>query len=90
MPMNPDSITSWFHDFVKRNNLPPVSLHSLRHTNATLMIAGGANIRTVSSRLGHAQTSTTSNIYAHAIQSASAAASEILKDMLNPVNNKHA
>lgn len=84
MPMNPDSITSWFHDFVIRNNLPSVSIHSLRHTNATLMIAGGANIRTVSSRLGHAQTSTTSNIYAHAIQSADAAAADTLENLLNP------
>jgi len=89
MPMNPDSITSWFHDFVKRNNLPPVSIHSLRHTNATLMIAGGANIRTVSNRLGHAQTSTTSNIYAHAIQSADAAAADTLENLLNPKALNH-
>lgn len=84
MPIRPEYITTWFREFVKCNNLPSVSIHSLRHTNATLMIAGGANIRTVSNRLGHAQTSTTTNIYAHAIQSADAAAADTLENLLNP------
>ena len=38
--------------------------------------------------LGHAQASTTSNIYTHAIKSASAVAAETLQDILNPVNTK--
>ena len=62
-----------------------MTLHSLRHTNATLMIAGGMNARTVANRLGHAQTSTTMNIYSHAIQSADAKSAEILNDILNPI-----
>jgi integrase len=62
--------------------LPVISPHKLRHTNATLMIAGGMDIRTVANRLGHAQTSTTTNIYSHAIKSADARASEILEDAL--------
>ncbi len=75
IPMHPSTVTGWFSDFAKRADLPKgVSIHSLRHTNATLLIAAGTNIRTVSARLGHAQTSTTTDIYAHAIQSADAAA----------------
>ena len=35
------------------------------HTNATLLIASGTDLRTVSKRLGHAQLSTTGNIYTH-------------------------
>lgn len=54
------------------------------HTNATLMIAGGVDVRTVSKRLGHAQTSTTTNIYAHAIQSADERAAETLDNLLAP------
>lgn len=55
-----------------------MTIHSLRHTNATLLIAGGVDIRTVSKRLGHSQASTTMNIYAHALQSADDAAAEII------------
>lgn len=84
MPMQPDTLTRWFREFVTRNNLPPACVHSLRHTNATLMIAGGTDIRTVSNRLGHSQTSITMNIYAHAIDSADAAAADTLENLLEP------
>lgn len=87
-PIHPDTLTNWFSDFVKRNNLPPVTIHSMRHTNATLLIAAGTNLRTVSARLGHAQTSTTANVYSHAIQSADAAAAETLDDILKPLRKK--
>lgn len=62
LPMYPDSLTKWFNLFLKRHNLLQVTLHSLRHTNATLMIAEGTDIRTVSNRLGHSKTSTTVDI----------------------------
>ena len=49
------------------NGLPThLNLHSLRHTNASLLIAQGVDVRTVASLLGHAQASTTLDIYAHA------------------------
>ena len=88
LPIHPDYVTKYFKDFIKRNNLPEVSVHSLRHTNASLMIASGVDIRTVSKRLGHAQTSTTTNIYAHAIRSADERASEALDDILTPQRAK--
>jgi len=68
--------------YVSAPAAPPT--HGLRHTNATLQITSGVNLRTVSSRLGHTQTSTTSNIYSHAIQSADAVAADILENILNP------
>ncbi|MBQ7505236.1 MAG: site-specific integrase [Ruminococcus sp.] len=80
--MYPDSLTKWFSKFLKRNNLRKVTLHSLRHTNATIMIAEGTDIRTVSNRLGHAQTSTTLNIYTHALKSKDEQAAEVLDNVL--------
>lgn len=82
LPMYPDSLTKWFKLFLKRHNLRQVTLHSLRHTNATLMIAEGTDIRTVSGRLGHSNTSTTLNIYTHALKSKDTQAAEILNDIL--------
>ena len=82
--VNPDEITKWFRRFNASRTLPSVNIHSLRHTNATLLIAAGTDLRTVSRRLGHAQTSTTVNIYAHAIRSADEAATDTLQDILTP------
>lgn len=87
-PIRPDVITSWFHSFVMKNDLPEIHFHSLRHTNATLLIAAGTNLTTVAARLGHADTTTTSKIYAHAIKSADQAAAEALQDILHPVKKK--
>jgi len=74
--------------------LPLISFHALRHTSATLLIAGKADIRTVSARLGHSQTSTTLNIYAHALKTADEKASDTLEGMLNKkqteINKKQA
>lgn len=48
--------------------LPLINLHDLRHTNATLLIAEGVDIKTVSERLGHANASITLDIYTHALK----------------------
>jgi integrase len=81
-PISPDTITDWFGKFIKRSNLPHVTLHSLRHTNATLMIAEGTDVCTVSQRLGHSNTSTTLNIYAHALKSKDQEAAKMLDNLL--------
>ena len=82
--MHPDTLSGWFRKFIARSGLPDISVHSLRHTNATLLIAGGTAVTTVAKRLGHANASTTTKIYAHAIRSADEAAAETLENLLNP------
>lgn len=82
-PIHPDTITKWFGEFIKANNLPSISIHSLRHTNATLLINSGIPITTISARLGHANPSTTTKIYTHAIQSADAAAADALDNIFH-------
>ncbi len=62
--------------------LPQIRFHDLRHTSATLLIAANTDIRTVSARLGHAQTSTTMNIYAHSYKKLDEVASDTLEDIL--------
>ena len=52
---------------LKKNGLPEkLNVHSLRHSNASLLIAGGADVATVAGLLGHSQPSTTLDIYTHA------------------------
>lgn len=81
-PLDPETVSTWFPRFLEEHSLPAVHFHSLRHTNASLLIAAHVPITTVSDRLGHAQTSTTLNFYASAIQSADAAAADALEGVI--------
>lgn len=62
--------------------LPKIPFHGIRHTSATLLIASHQDIRTVSSRMGHAQASTTMNIYAHQLKENDRSAANALENML--------
>lgn len=60
------------------DKLPEITLHGLRHTSATLLISQKVDVKTVSRRLGHSETSTTMNIYAHALEKQDLVASDSL------------
>lgn len=87
-PLFPTSITQWMGAFVKRAGLPPSSIHSLRHTYASLLIADGTPLVVVSSNLGHAQVSTTSDIYSHVIASAEAKAAQVTDKFRDDIHPK--
>lgn len=89
-PVFPDSMTQWFSAFIARSGMPKVTVHSLRHTYATLMIADGVPLVVVSKQLGHTQTSTTANIYAHAIASAQSKAMQTFDRFNDLVGQKQA
>lgn len=89
-PMDPDLISTWFPKFLEAHDLPSIHFHSLRHSNASILIAAHVPITTVSGRLGHAQTSTTLNYYALAIQSADAAAADALEGVIRIRERAHA
>lgn len=59
----------WFTNFLKKHNLPKITFHELRHTNASLLISSGEDIVTVSGRLGHSDKNITLNTYSHLIKS---------------------
>ena len=58
------------------------NLHELRHTQATLLIGSGADIKTVQNRLGHSSASLTMNIDAHAIEQNDRDAADAIGGML--------
>ncbi|MBR4333878.1 MAG: site-specific integrase, partial [Clostridia bacterium] len=80
--LNISSPTQKFQKIVKAYNLRPITLYGLRHTAATIMIAQGLNARDVAARLGHSQTSTTLNIYAHAFMDANTRATNAIAEAL--------
>lgn len=68
LPLSLDAITQAVRRSGARAGLPAgFSLHSLRHTNATLMLEKGVNIKVVQHRLGHSNASTTLNFYSHVL-----------------------
>ncbi|MCM1567812.1 MAG: site-specific integrase [Dehalobacter sp.] len=79
-PMHPNSITKWFPAFLRRNGLPPLNFHGLRHTSATFLISKGMDIQTVAGRLGHSTSATTQNIYSHFLESKDRQAADLMED----------
>jgi len=80
--MNPDTPTQWFAKFIAKNNLPPITIHGLRHSNASILIASGLDLRTISTRLGHSQPSFTLGTYGHMLQKSDYAAANKLDEVL--------
>ena len=80
-PMHPDSVTDYLKKLSRRYGLPHLNPHAFRHTMASMLYYNGVDSVSISKRLGHAQVSTTSNIYAHVIESADRKNAEILSDI---------
>lgn len=73
-PIRPDSISQWWRRFTSKYKLKHIRFHELRHTSATLLINEGVHAKVISERLGHADISTTMNIYGHVLSEADQAA----------------
>lgn len=80
-PMHPDSVTDWLNKFSKRHSLPHINPHAFRHTMASMLYFNGVDSVSISKRLGHAQVSTTANIYAHVMEEADQRSADILADV---------
>ena len=67
-PLKPDSVSAAVSLLFRRLKLPKgASLHSLRHTHTSHLLANGVPLPVVSARLGHSSTRVTAEIYSHMI-----------------------
>jgi len=82
-PLAPNGLTHAFARMCRRLGMD-YHFHEMRHFTATTSIAAGADIRTVATRLGHADPSTTLRIYAHAIEARDRDVANILGKALRP------
>lgn len=64
-PMHPDSPNRYLQKFGKKYGID-IHPHKLRHSFASVAITNGADVASISTILGHAQISTTLNMYTHA------------------------
>jgi integrase len=80
--MFPNSPSQWFNKWLKRTGLPKITYHQLRHSHASILIANGVDIATVSRRLGHVRISTTIDTYTHPIKRKDSEAADLLDNVL--------
>ena len=86
VPMHPTSPTHYFRQFGKRYGIIDFHPHKLRHTSASLAITNGADVVSVSQRLGHSDTAVTLRMYAHANEESIRRAGQIVRDALKAQN----
>ena len=82
-PMHPDSVNTWLERFSQRHGLPHINPHAFRHSMASVLYYHGMDSVSISARLGHAQVSTTSDIYAHVMEQADRRNAEILENLFS-------
>ena len=80
--MDPNSLNHWIIDFQKAEGLPHIYPHKFRHSQASILLFSGIDIVTVAGRLGHAQPSTTGNLYGHILRHADRRASDAVANAL--------
>jgi integrase len=65
-PLAPPAITAAFRRIVRDEGLPPLTLHGLRHTWASVALDEGVDVLYVAELLGHSSPAITQSIYQHA------------------------
>lgn len=80
--LNPEAFSDAFRRQVKRAGLPPIRLHDLRHTHATLALSAGVHPKVVSERLGHASVAFTLDQYSHAIPALQETAADLVASLV--------
>lgn len=82
-PMHPQSPVKYMKKFSKRYDIPGLHPHLLRHSFASISIVAGADIASVSHKLGHSDISTTLDMYTHANLESQKKASDIFRETLH-------
>jgi integrase len=81
---DPDRITQDWKRFAAARKLPKVTLHALRHSHASALIASGTDPVVVSRRLGHASPVVTMSVYAHLFDRGDEAAAAVMDPLVRP------
>lgn len=64
-PVNPANVKRNLARIVQHAGVRTIRTHDLRHTSATLLLAAGEPLKTISDRLGHTSIRVTADMYAH-------------------------
>jgi integrase len=83
-PMRPDSLGQAFRRLCEKEGIVGVSLHTLRHFSASVLVASGRDIRTIAGRLGHSDPTTTLRVYAHLVEGRDRDAADFIGELFAP------
>lgn len=86
--MAPDTLSGYLQRFEEKYDLPHIHAHRFRHSMASILYFSGADVVSISKRLGHAQVSTTQDMYAHLIKQADTQSAERIADAIFRSNQK--
>lgn len=81
-PMHPQSPTRYMTKFAKRYGVKDMHPHKLRHSFASIAITNGADVASVSEKLGHSDKAVTLRMYTHANEESIKQASQIFREAL--------
>lgn len=87
-PMHPQSPTRYMKRFSTRYNVPDLHPHKLRHTFASIAITSGADVASVSEKLGHSDKAVTLRMYTHADQESMKKASNIFREAIKSAGQR--
>ena len=76
------TLNNTFKKFLKGSEFEFMTLHCLRHCNATLLLNQGVDLKIVSDHLGHSDVGTTANIYADVLESSRRRTAELVENLL--------
>ena len=77
--LSPNALSKALPRIMAAIGMPGVTLHSLRHTHASMLIASGMDILTISRRLGHSSPTITLSVYGHLIAGTDDRAAQIME-----------
>ncbi len=80
--LHPDLATDAFARIARRAGLPPIRLHDLRHTAASLALQAGVPLKVVSEQLGHSSLAITANTYTSVLPAVARAAAEAVAGVI--------
>ena len=87
--INPNNFSRFWRKFTDEHGFKGLKYHELRHTQASLLLANGVDVKTVQNRLGHSNASITLNWYAHAMPENDRAAADMLGKLLEEPPKPH-
>jgi hypothetical protein len=80
--LHPDTASTVFARLQREAGLPPIRLHDLRHTAASLALAAGVPLKVVSEQLGHSSLAITADTYTSVLPAVARAAAEAVADVI--------